>query len=62
MKLQTVLLVAARVKLCLPAEWGWKEGEEEDLNRYCHTWEGIGHALQAGGQATGCFLNVPTKQ
>jgi hypothetical protein len=29
---------------------------DEDLHRYCHTREGIGHALQAGEQATSSFV------
>jgi hypothetical protein len=27
-----------------------------DLDRCCHTQQGIGHALQAGEQATGSFM------
>jgi hypothetical protein len=30
--------------------------EEEDLQRYCHTQEGIGHAMQAGEQASLSFI------
>jgi hypothetical protein len=33
-----------------------------DLHRYCHTREGIGHALQAGRPATGSFFPRPGKR
>jgi hypothetical protein len=32
-----------------------------DSHRHCHTREGIGHALQAGKQATGSFIQQPSK-
>jgi hypothetical protein len=33
--------------------------KDDDLHRYCHTGEGVGHALQAGEQATSGFVNIP---
>jgi hypothetical protein len=30
--------------------------DDDDLHRYCHTREGIGHSLQAGEQATSSFV------
>jgi hypothetical protein len=35
--------------------------DDDDLHRHCHTRKGIGHALQAGEQATSSFFKVLVK-
>jgi hypothetical protein len=40
----------------LEAECHTRCNGQIDLHRYCRTWEGISHALQAGEQATGICI------
>jgi hypothetical protein len=32
------------------------EEDDDDFHGFCHTWECVGHALQAGEQATSSFI------